>query len=98
MRRSTTWVLALAVAASGATLPDAAYAAAKTAKKSPEARFAKLDSNNDEQLSLEEFIGKRTDARKEKAQKQFRKRDKDGNQSLSLEEFKTPPKKKKKTA
>jgi Ca2+-binding EF-hand superfamily protein len=70
---------------------DSAVAAAK---KDPEARFKKLDKNSDSKLSLEEFVGKKTGEKKEKAEKAFKKRDKDGDGSLTLEEFKGKKKKK----
>jgi hypothetical protein len=91
MRQFTRWVLAagLLVAFS------AAAPAADKPTKSPEVRFSKLDKNGDQKLSLEEYIGKKTEARKEKAEKRFARCDKDADKALSLEEFKTPPKKKK---
>jgi hypothetical protein len=86
-------LLAVAVVACFATASMAAKDDAKP-KKSPEQRFAKADKNGDQKLSLEEFVGKRTDEKKEKATKRFGKLDKDGDKSLSLEEFKATPKKK----
>jgi hypothetical protein len=91
----TVWFSASVIASLAVTSAEAAKPKAGAAKKSPEARFAKLDGNKDEKLSLEEFVGKKTDEKKDKAHKQFRKRDKDGDASLSLEEFKTRLKKKK---
>ncbi len=65
-------------------------AAAKPDKpaKSPEERFSKLDKDGDKKLSLEEFIGKKTDEAKEKATKRFAKLYSDSDKSLSLDEFK----------
>jgi hypothetical protein len=91
MRRFTGFVLAAGMLVAF----SAAVSAADKAKKPPEVRFSKLDKNGDQKLSLEEYIGKKTDARKEKAEKRFARCDKDADKALSLEEFKTPPKKKK---
>lgn len=95
MLRLTSGILAVAVVAFVATAAMAAKADAKP-KKTPEQRFARLDKNGDEKLSLEEFVGKKTDEMKEKATKRFGKLDKNGDKSLSLEEFKAGLKKKKK--
>jgi hypothetical protein len=63
-------------------------------KKPPEERFAKIDKDGDKKISLDEFVGKKTDEKKEKATKRFSRLDKDANESLSLEEFVAGQKKK----
>ncbi|REK08944.1 MAG: EF-hand domain-containing protein [Planctomycetota bacterium] len=64
--------------------------------KSPEKRFARADKNGDKKLTLEEFVGKRQDEKKEKAVKRFGRLDKDNDEFLSLEEFMAGIKKKNK--
>jgi hypothetical protein len=59
-------------------------------KVSAEERFKKLDKDSSGDLSLEEFKGKRDEA---KAKAAFDKRDKDKNGKLSLAEFAPAPKK-----
>ena len=61
-------------------------------KPSPEEVFKKLDTNADGKLSEDEFVGKKTGEKADKAKEQFKKKDKDGDGFLSLEEF--MPKKK----
>ena len=63
-------------------------------KRDPKVVFAKLDKNGDEKLSEEEFIGKKTGEKADRAKKAFGKKDKDGDGSLSLEEFSAKGKKK----
>ena len=92
MRRLIGCALTVAMIGFGATTLNAADE--KAPKKTPEERFAKMDANSDQKLSLEEFLGKRKDDAKAKAEKQFKKRDKDADGFLSLEEFKAAPKKK----
>lgn len=66
----------------------------KEAKKPDlEAVFKKLDKDKSNDLTLEEFKGKREE---EKAKKQFDRLDKDKNGKLSLKEFTDRPMKKKK--
>lgn len=93
MARLMSWVLALAVVTC-ATAAIAAKADAKP-KKSPDERFSRLDKDGDKKLSLDEFVGKKTDAKKDNATKRFAKLDKDGDEYLSLEEYKAAGKKKK---
>jgi len=62
-------------------------------KPDPEAQFAKMDTNSDKKLSLDEFKGKRTGDKAAKAEEQFKKMDKDSDGSLTLEEFKARGKK-----
>jgi len=72
-----------------------AYTAASAQDKPkvpPEEQFKKADKDGDGKLSEEEFIGKRTGEKADKAKEQFKKKDKDGDGFLSLEEF--MPKKK----
>jgi Ca2+-binding EF-hand superfamily protein len=64
-------------------------------KKTPEARFAKLDKNGDKKLSLEEFLGKRTTDQSAKREKSFKALDKDHDGFLTLDEFKSSAKAKK---
>ena len=92
MRPWTAWMLVLAFVLPGPSVALAAKGAKP--KKSPEARFARLDKDGDKKLSMEEFIGKRKDDKKEKAKKQFGRLDKDDDAFLSLEEFKSRRKKK----
>lgn len=57
-------------------------------KHNPEELFKKLDANNDDSLSLEEFKGKRQRKdREEIIGNNFKELDADANGSLSLEEF-----------
>jgi Ca2+-binding EF-hand superfamily protein len=98
MRRLTVWTLAVAtVTVAMVACGTAATRAADKPKKSPEDRFAKLDANDDEKLSSEEFVGKKSDQKKQKAEKRFGRLDKDKDGFLSLKEFKTRKKKKKKS-
>jgi hypothetical protein len=90
MRKLICSSLALAMLAGSTTL----VLAADKPKKSPEERFAKLDTNGDKKLSLDEFLGKRKDDARTKGEKRFGKLDKDGDKALSLEEFSATPKKK----
>jgi len=94
MFRLMSWALALAIVAAGAVSLEAAKPAAKP-KNSPEKRFARMDKDGDKQLSLDEFVGKKTDQKKDKATKRFGKLDKDNDDALSLEEFMAGIKKKK---
>jgi len=71
---------------------------AQNAKRTPEEIFARMDRNGDKKLSLEEFIGKKTDKKAESGKKRFGKIDQNADGFLSLEEFKAgqqPAKKKK---
>ena len=68
----------------------------KKPKKDWEAIFKKKDKDSDGKLSLNEYVGKRTGEKKEKAEKQFKRKDKDSDGSLTLDEFKPKKKKKKK--
>jgi len=95
MLRLLCGILAVAVVISGSSAALAGKG--NKGKKTPEQRFEKADANDDDKLSLDEFIGKRTEAdKKEKATKRFGKLDKDGDDFLSLEEYKAGEKKKKK--
>jgi Ca2+-binding EF-hand superfamily protein len=70
-----------------------ALLSAQDKKPDLEAQFAKLDTNSDKKLTLEEFKGKRTGDKADKAGEQFKRLDKDKDGSLTLEEFKTRGKK-----
>jgi hypothetical protein len=60
----------------------------------PAERFAKMDADGNNQLSLKEFIGKRPKSARAAAESGFKKRDKDASGSLSLAEY-APVRKKK---
>jgi len=86
MSRLLTRLVCAAIALSLVSAP--ALAAPKKPAKSPEERFSKLDKNSDSKLSLDEFVGKKTDKAKERATKRFKTLDKNTDESLSLDEFK----------
>lgn len=86
MVRSMSYLVAAALVLS--SFGSLAFAKPDKPAKSPEERFSKLDKDGDKKLSLEEFIGKKTDEAKEKATKRFAKLDSDSDKSLSLDEFK----------
>ncbi len=73
-------------------LAHSTAAAEDKPKMPPEERFKKLDKNGDNKLSEEEFVGKQTGEKADKAKENFKKRDKDADGFLSLEEY--MPKKK----
>lgn len=62
-------------------------------KKSAEQRFKKADADGDDKLSVEEFVGKKTDEKKKRAEKRFAKLDGDDDKFLTLDEFKAGEKK-----
>jgi Ca2+-binding EF-hand superfamily protein len=63
-------------------------ASAQDKPKGPtEEMFKKLDTNADGKLSEEEFVGKKTGEKADKAKEAFKKKDKDSDGFLSLEEF-----------
>lgn len=78
-------------------MSDAAFSAEKKKKKRDlDAIFKKLDKDSDGKLTLEEFKGKKTGKKADRAEKLFKRLDKDNDGKLTLEEFKTRKKKKKK--
>jgi Ca2+-binding EF-hand superfamily protein len=83
----------LAVALVAGLFAPALLSAQEKKKPDPEAQFAKMDTNGDKKLSLEEFKGKRTGDKATKAEEQFKKMDKDSDGALTLEEFKARGKK-----
>jgi len=100
MKLVITTLAALAIAGTFAIAEDAKPAAPEAKgdkpKHEPAEVFKKMDSNNDNAVTLEEFkagpMGKKDPA---KAEEIFKRRDKDGDGKLSLEEFSAHPGKKK---
>ena len=90
MRKFVSWASVAAVMLGLAVLP--VFAAEDKPKVPPEEAFKKADKNGDGKLSEEEFVGKRSGEKADKAKEMFKKKDKDGDGFLSLEEF--MPKKK----
>jgi Ca2+-binding EF-hand superfamily protein len=92
MKLVITTIAALAIAGTFAIAEDAKPAApadkGDKPKNEPSELFKKIDSNNDNSISLEEFkagpAGKKDPA---KAEEIFKRRDKDGDGKLSPEEF-----------
>ncbi|MBI1371076.1 MAG: hypothetical protein GC162_20800 [Planctomycetes bacterium] len=78
------------VAAAVVLVGAANFVKAEDAKKpvDVEAVFKHKDTNGDGKLSVEEFVGKLTGEKADKAKERFTKLDKDGDGSLSLDEFK----------
>ena len=63
-------------------------------KKTPEDRFNALDTNQNKEVCVKEFVGKREGEQKQKAEALFSKLDKDSSGALTLAEL-NPPKKEK---
>jgi Ca2+-binding EF-hand superfamily protein len=86
----------LGVLVIGLGVSPALAGAGKRAKKSPEQRFQKLDTNKDGGLSLEEIKGK---GKKDpaKVEKRFKKLDRNGDGKVTLAELQGRGKKKGKT-
>jgi Ca2+-binding EF-hand superfamily protein len=81
----------------GIGIAPALAGAGKAAAKTPEQRFAKLDTNGDGALTLQELKGKgKKDAAK--VEKRFKKLDRNGDGKVSLEELKAKGKKSKTSA
>lgn len=80
-----TSLLALAVLGGFACAADQKPAGDKP-KRSPEEAFKRMDTNNDNSLSLDEFKAKKKDPAK--AEEMFKKRDKNGDGQLTLDEMK----------
>lgn len=85
MKRIVVTMLALAV-----SIGLSQIASAKDAPKKSKGGgiFAKLDTNGDDKLSLEEFTAGKTDKALEAAKKRFAKLDADGDGSVTKEEMK----------
>ena len=74
------WIIGVIAAAflMGATLSPMSAADKKGKKKrDPAAVFKKMDKDGNNELSLEEFVGKREGEKADKAKKAFAKKDKD---------------------
>lgn len=84
-------VLAIAVMACGVSA-EAAKGKGKKSAKSPEKRFARLDTNNDGKLSEQEFVANQPADKQAKAKKRFTKIDKDGDGFVTVEEIKAAAK------
>jgi Ca2+-binding EF-hand superfamily protein len=89
--RRIVWLASLALVTLGMTLP---VLAADKPKASPEDMFKRLDKNSDGKLTSDEFVGKQTGEKADKAKARFAKLDKDGDGSLTLDEYKAGSKKK----
>lgn len=89
MRRFVLWAL-FGIALVGFSAPVMA-----AEERTPEEIFKKKDSNGDGKLSVDEFVGKLTGEKADKAKTRFAKLDKDSDGSLTLAEFEAGMKKKK---
>jgi hypothetical protein len=87
-------VLFVSILATAYPVEAAAAKKGKRPQMTREELFKKLDLNSDGQLSLGEFIGKRTGDAAKKAEETFAKLDADKSGFLSFDEFKLPNKKK----
>jgi Ca2+-binding EF-hand superfamily protein len=85
MRKFVSWASVAAVMLGLGVLP--VFAADEKPKLSPEEQFKKMDKDGDGKLTLEEFVGKRTGEKADKAKETFTKKDKDADGKLTLEEF-----------
>jgi Ca2+-binding EF-hand superfamily protein len=85
MRTFVSWASLAALVLAFAGVPT--WAADDKPKPDPEQLFTKMDTNADGKLSEEEFVGKRTGEKADKAKARFAKLDKDGDKSLSKDEF-----------
>lgn len=83
MKPTLFWRSALVILATGA---PAAQAQAES--QSPFEMLKKLDTNRDNRLSEQEFVGEKGGAARTKARKQFRRLDADGDRWLTLKELK----------
>jgi Ca2+-binding EF-hand superfamily protein len=94
MVRFMRWVLLGAMIVGNAASAEAGKGnqGGKKGAKSPEKRFAKADRDYDGKLSLDEFIGKRSNDEKAKATKRFSKLDKNSDHFLTLDELKSAAK------
>ena len=61
---------------------------ARADSQSPFEMLKKLDTNRDNRLSEQEFVGEKGGAARTKARKQFRRLDQDGDRWLTLKELK----------
>jgi len=91
-------MLALLTGFIAAVMAGSGLAAEKKKKKKRDLDtiFKKMDKDNSGDLSEEEFVGKRTGKRAERAKKQFARLDKNNDKKVTLAEFKDRKKKKKK--
>jgi Ca2+-binding EF-hand superfamily protein len=86
MTSKHTWMLLLAILASGVTATAEAQSSQKK-RKVIDFVFHELDTNGDKQLSEHEFVGKKSGEGKEQARKQFRSFDRDRDRSLTHKEY-----------
>ncbi len=85
----TTTKIARAALAAGLATASAQDQSGDKPKATPEARFAKMDTDHDGKVTKEEFMGtKRGQENPEKAAQKFGSMDSDKNSSISLDEFK----------
>jgi Ca2+-binding EF-hand superfamily protein len=82
------WMLALAVIATGVAYIREAEAAPKRPIRPTDELFNKLDANGDKRLTEREFVGEKTGVAKDKAKKLFKTLDKDSDKSVYIRKFK----------
>jgi Ca2+-binding EF-hand superfamily protein len=85
----------LALALAAGLFAPVVLSAQEKKPPTPEETFKRLDKNNDNKLSKEEYIGNTEGEKKTKKEDRFKVLDTDKNDYLSLEELKAGQKKKK---
>jgi Ca2+-binding EF-hand superfamily protein len=91
------WSL-LVLCLTSAGFAEAAQEKAKGKKKPKDlaAQFSRLDKNNNQELTLSEYVANKTGKKEEHARAAFKKHDRNGDGKLSLGEFTAEVKKKSK--